>query len=85
MAINYWRLLILRTWALHISDPTLKHDGPLESDSETDESESEESEVEQLSQPANEDEESLNSADDVSGTDGTEIFETGKAIWTNLN
>ena len=60
----------------------LQHDGPGDDDSElSDETDSDESEADQ--NPATnqtnrqEDEESLNSADDVSGTDATEIFETG--------
>ena len=48
----------------------------------SDETDSDESEADQnpSTNPSNrqEDEESLNSADDVSGTDATEIFETGK-------
>ena len=60
----------------------IQHDGPGDDDSElSDETDSDESEADQ--NPATnqtnrqEDEESLNSADDVSGTDATEIFETG--------
>ena len=60
-----------------------QHDGPGEDDSDlSDETDSDESEADQnpSTNPSNrqEDEESLNSADDVSGTDATEIFETGK-------
>ena len=61
----------------------IQHDGPGEDDSDlSDETDSDESEADQnpSTNPSNrqEDEESLNSADDVSGTDATEIFETGK-------
>ena len=57
----------------------LQHDGPVEdqSDSDSDDSASDESTVEANPNQNGDDEESLNSADDVSGTDGTEIFETG--------
>lgn len=63
----------------------IQHDGPGDDDSElSDETDSDESEADQ--NPATnqtnrqEDEESLNSADDVSGTDATEIFETGSVF-----
>jgi transcription initiation factor TFIIA large subunit len=60
-----------------------QHDGPVDdpSESDSDDSGSDESVVESAN-PANpgEDEESLNSADDVSGTDGTEIFETENVV-----
>jgi len=62
-----------------------QHDGPGDDDSElSDETDSDESEADQ--NPATnqtnrqEDEESLNSADDVSGTDATEIFETENVV-----
>ena len=63
----------------------IQHDGPADDDSDlSDETDSDESEADQ--NPATnqtnrqEDEESLNSADDVSGTDATEIFETGNRV-----
>ena len=63
----------------------IQHDGPADDDSDlSDETDSDESEADQ--NPATnqtnrqEDEESLNSADDVSGTDATEIFETGNGV-----
>ena len=67
----------------------IQHDGPGDDDSDlSDETDSDESEADQNPQTntsnRQEDEESLNSADDVSGTDATEIFETGNTNFYGL-
>ena len=76
--------IILKTITYYVTFH-IQHDGPADDDSDlSDETDSDESEADQ--NPATnqtnrqEDEESLNSADDVSGTDATEIFETGSVF-----